>query len=199
MSTQVDVQPEREYSEQYAAAVEQFSRKMEDTANAAVAFAAPLEHDGLTVIPVAKVGWRFGGGAGTGRPKQHEQVQGGMGIGGTMSISPVGYIEVKDGTARFRPIFTPDAILKMQVVGGLLALAILRRLGSAFKRRQPKKGERKQRGPVFNVVFSPGANIIAREGRVRKPRQGSQLPRRLNERKTQARLPHPTGTSGGKK
>lgn len=198
MGTQVDVQPGQGYSEQFAAVLEQFNRKMEDTANAAVAFAPPLEHDGLTVIPVAKVGWRFGGGTGTGRPKQQEQVQGGTGIGGTMSVSPVGYIEVKGGTARFRPIFTPDAILKMQIVGGFLALGILRRLGTAFKRRQPKKGERK-RESVFNVVFSPGANIITREGRVRKPRQGSQSRRHLNERKTQVRLPHPTGTRGSKK
>ena len=198
MNTHVDVQPERVYAEQYAAVLEQLNSKMEETASAAVAFAPPLEHSGLMVIPVARVNWGFGGGTGTGRSKEQKETQGGMGVGGGVSVSPVGYIEIKEGTARFRPIFTFDTLLKMQVVGGLIALAILRRLGTVSGRRQAKKGERK-RGTVFNVVFSPGANIIARGGRARRLLRGFQPRRRLNERKPYAKLPRPAGTRRNEK
>jgi hypothetical protein len=81
-----------------------------------------------------------------------------------MSVSPVGYIEVREVTARFQPIFTPDTILKMQIIGGLIALGMIRGFRLLFGHRPVKKGE-KGRGPIFNVVFSPHANIIARVGR----------------------------------
>jgi uncharacterized spore protein YtfJ len=185
MSTQIDVQPERAYSEQYAEALEQLYDKMEGTANAAVAFAPPQKHDDLVVIPVASVGWRFGSGTGTRRQKEEGVggAQKGMGVGGTMSVSPVGFIEVKEGTTRFRPIFTPDTILKMQIVGGLIALGMIRGLSSLFKRRPVRKAE-KRRGPLFNVVFSPHTNIIGRGGRARKPRRGFQPSPRLNRKRT---------------
>jgi uncharacterized spore protein YtfJ len=187
MSTKGDVQTERTYAEQYASVLEQLNRKMESIADAAVAFAPPQKHGDLTVIPVANVRSRFGSGFGAGRPKGQESMQGGVGVGGTLSVTPVGYIEVKEGIARFRPIFTPDAIVKMQVVGGLLALLTLGGLGTLFGRRQAKKGERR-RGPVFNVVFSPGANIHAGEGRTRKRLRGFQSRRRLNEKKTRVQF-----------
>jgi uncharacterized spore protein YtfJ len=193
MSTQVDNQPERAYSEQYVDVLEQLHKKMEGTANAAVAFAPPQEHDGLMVIPVARVGWRFGSGTGTRRQIEQRGAQGGIGVGGAVSVSPVGFIEVKEGTARFRPIYTPDMMLKMQVVGGLIALAIIRGLGSVLGRRQVRKGER-HRGSVFNVVFSPGANIIARGGRARKPLRGFQPRLPLNGRRTRAGQAHPVGS-----
>lgn len=192
MSTQVDAQSERTYAEQYASVLEQLNKKMESIADAAVAFAPPQKHGDLTVIPVAKVRSRFGSGFGTGRPKGQERMQGGVGVGGTLSVTPVGYIEVKEGMARFRPIFTPDTLVKMQVVGGLLALLTLGGLGTLFGRRQAKKGERR-RGPVFNVVFSPGANIHAGEGRTRKRLRGFQPHRRLNEKKMRAQFPRSVG------
>ncbi len=185
MSTQVDVQPERAYSEQYAEVLEQLYDKMEGTANAAVAFAPPQKHDDLVVIPVARVGWRFGGGTGTRRQKEQRGAQGGIGVGGVLSVSPVGFIEVKKGTARFRPIFMPDTLLKMQVVGGLIVLGMIRGLGPLFRRMPMRKGE-KYPPSVFNVVFSPGANIIARGGRARKPRRGFQPRFRMNRKSTRA-------------
>ena len=70
MSTKIDVQAERAYSEQYDEVLEQLYDKIEGSAKAAVAFAPPQKHDGLVVIPVANVGWRFGSGTGTSKPKE---------------------------------------------------------------------------------------------------------------------------------
>ncbi len=193
MSTQIDVQPERSYLEQYAEVLEQLYDKMDGTANAVVAFAPPQKHDDLVVIPVAGVRWRFGSGTGTRRPKEPREAQGGIGVGGVLSVSPVGFIEVKQGTARFRPIFTPDTLLKMQIVGGLIALGIIRGLGSLFRLWPVRRGERRP-ASVFNVVFSPGANIIARGGRARKPRRGSQPGLRLNRQRTRVGQARPVGS-----
>jgi uncharacterized spore protein YtfJ len=185
MSPQIDVQPERAYAEQYTEALEQLYDKIESSATAAVAFAPSQRHNDLVIIPVANVGWRFGSGTGTRRQKEQREAQRGMGVGGTMSVSPVGFIEVKEGNARFQPIFTPDTILKMQIIGGLIAIGMIRGFRLLFGRRPVKKGE-KRRGPLFNMVFSPHANIIARGGRARKPRRAYQPRLRLSRKRTHA-------------
>jgi uncharacterized spore protein YtfJ len=183
MSAEIDVQPERAYSEQYTEVLEQLYDKMEGSAKATVAFAPPQKHNDLVVIPVASVGWRFGSGTGTSRQKEQREAQRGIGVGGTMSVSPVGFIEVKEGTARFRPIFNLDTILKMQIVGGLFALGMI----SLFGRRPVGKDERR-RGPLFNVAFSPHTTIIARGGQARKPRRAFQPRFRLNRKRTRPSL-----------
>jgi len=94
MSTQIDVQSERAYSEQYNEVLEQLYDKIEGSAKAAVAFAPAEKHDGLVVIPVANVGWRFGSGTGTSKPKEQSTAQRGMGVGGTMSVTPVGCCKI---------------------------------------------------------------------------------------------------------
>lgn len=188
MSTKVDIQPERTYAEQYASALEQLDRRMERTADAAGAFAPPHTYDRLMIIPVAKVRSSAGSGFGTMRPKGSERVQGGIGIGETASVTPVGYIEVNEGTARFRPIFTPDVIVKMQVVSSLLALLTLTGLGSLLGRRAKKNG-RRRRGSVFNVVFSPGAHIQVGMSRAPKRRWGFRSHQRLNPQKMRGRFP----------
>jgi len=62
-------------------------------------FGEPVEAEGVTVIPVARATWGFGGGTGS-RP----EAEGGEGGGGGGSTSPVGFIELHDGHATFRPI-----------------------------------------------------------------------------------------------
>jgi uncharacterized spore protein YtfJ len=66
-------------------------------------FGEPVEAEGVTVIPVARATWGFGGGTGT-RPEAEGEGEGG---GGGGSTSPVGFIELRDGKASFRPIVDP--------------------------------------------------------------------------------------------
>jgi hypothetical protein len=109
-----------------------------------------------------------------------------MGVRGTMSVSPVGFIEVKEGTARFRPIFDLDTVLKLLMAGGLIALGVV----SLFGRGTAMRVE-KSRGSLVNVVFKPHTTIIARGGQTRKPRQAFQPRFRLRRKKMrvgQARL-----------
>jgi uncharacterized spore protein YtfJ len=94
------------------------------TAKASVVFAEPVERDAVTVIPVAKARWGFGGGAG--RKKDED----GAGGGGGVQVTPIGFIELRSGEARFRRIHTVS--LPVVVVGAITGLVLL---GSFFRRR----------------------------------------------------------------
>ena len=86
------------------------------TANAATIFGAPIERDEITVIPVAKVAYGFGGGRGQGSRGD------GSGGGGGMRVSPVGYIEIRNGGAVYKPIRTWAGLIPAIAAGGLLTL-----------------------------------------------------------------------------
>ena len=79
-------------------------------------FGEPVEAEGVTVIPVARSTWGFGGGTGS-RPEAEGEGEGG---GGGGSTSPVGFIELRDGKAAFRPIVDPRPF----VLAGALGLAV---------------------------------------------------------------------------
>lgn len=67
-------------------------------ARASAVFGKPVERGGVTVIPVAKARWAFGGGSGS------DGNQRGGGGGGAGTVRPVGYIEVRKSGATYRPI-----------------------------------------------------------------------------------------------
>lgn len=95
----------------------------------------PVERDQVTVIPVARVRWMIGAGAGSGgvpteggRPTEGE----GSGGGGAIVGDPVGYIEVRPSGATFtaiRGVPNPLAILAMGVSLALVLRAVARLLG----------------------------------------------------------------------
>ena len=99
---------------------------------AATVFGAPVERDGVTVVPAAVA--RFGIGAGSGMdPSKGQEGEGGGG-GGT--VTPIGYIELRDGRSRFVPVVHPARMLALilgAVIAGLL-IALSPRL-----RQQPRK------------------------------------------------------------
>src|SRR5688572_9371239 len=95
------------------------AEKLGAVARAATVFAEPVERNGITVIPVAKARWGFGGGLGS---RNEEQ---GAGGGGGVTVSPVGFIEITKGQAEFRSIRAGS--LPWILAGGL-ALALLGQL-----------------------------------------------------------------------
>jgi uncharacterized spore protein YtfJ len=95
--------------------VEQLAARVGAQAGAATVFGEPVERDEITVIPVARAGWGFGGGSGTAPGGE----SGGEGGGGGAVAWPVGYIEIRGQETRFRPIVD----LRPFVVIGALGLA----------------------------------------------------------------------------
>ena len=96
--------------------VERIAALIQTSASARQVFGEPVERDGATIIPVARVQWGFGGG-GLG----HGAVERGGGGGGVRTTA-IGYIEIRNGTSVFRPIFdtTELAALILAGLGGLL-------------------------------------------------------------------------------
>ncbi len=78
--------------------IERLAEKVGVNASAKTIYSEPVQCDGVTVIPVAKVRWGFGGGSGSKSGKR------GKGGGGGVQVSPLGYIEMKDGRSEYRPI-----------------------------------------------------------------------------------------------
>ena len=99
------------------------AEKLGAVAKAATVFGEPVERDGITVIPVAKARWGFGGGAGQRKDEGGTQ-EDGAGGGGGVQVTPVGFIEIKNRAANFRPIRTVS--LPWIFLGSVLGLFLLR-------------------------------------------------------------------------
>jgi len=83
-------------------------------------YAEPIERDGVTVIPAARVSG--GGGGGNGYEPDGPQGDGG---GFAMSARPAGAFVVKDGTVRWVPAIDPARVIT--AVGAVVvAVAVLR-------------------------------------------------------------------------
>ena len=75
--------------------LERIAHLINTHADAKQVYGEPVERDGTTIIPVAKVQWGFGGGSmGQGL---HERGGGGGGVRAT----PVGFIRIRNGEAEF--------------------------------------------------------------------------------------------------
>jgi uncharacterized spore protein YtfJ len=92
--------------------------------DARTVFGAPVERDGVTVIPVAAIRFGMGGGGGSDPSKG----QAGEGGGGGGSAGPAGYIEIKEGRTRFVAVVQPARVLMLIGALTLAGLAIMRPL-----------------------------------------------------------------------
>ena len=101
------------------------AEKLGAVARAATVFGDPVERNGVTVIPVAKARWGFGGGGGQrkdeGSGGKHED---GVGGGGGAQVTPVGFIEIKNNEANFRRIRTVSPL--WIIAGSVISLLLLR-------------------------------------------------------------------------
>jgi uncharacterized spore protein YtfJ len=100
-------------------------------AGANLVFGDRVEHDGTVVIPVAKAAWGMGGGI--------DGAKDSGGGGGGASVTPFGYLQIRDGDARFHRIFSPVnavAAIVAGTVGTALLLRALGRLLTALKTGQ---------------------------------------------------------------
>jgi len=77
--------------------LERLAEVIQVNANSKQVYGEPVERDGATIIPVARIQWGFGGG-GIG----HGAAERGGG-GGGVRAQPAGFVIIKDGEAEFRP------------------------------------------------------------------------------------------------
>ena len=115
--------------------LDRMANRLGDNARAEVVFGDPVTQDGLTVIPVAKVRWGFGGGAGAGSDdgKDGEDYGEGGGGAGAVSATPVGYIEISSGRAEYRPIRDIPGMWPALLAGAVAFWIALRALRGLFR------------------------------------------------------------------
>jgi uncharacterized spore protein YtfJ len=110
-------------AQHYSSFIEHLAAKLGLPTSAAAVYAPPVERNGVTIIPVAKVQWGFGGGS----KDKGQGVEDGAGGGGAQVV-PLGYIELKEGRAEFRRITGPAAFVPMVLASGFVSVLILRGL-----------------------------------------------------------------------
>jgi Sporulation protein YtfJ (Spore_YtfJ) len=110
------------------ALLEKLAERIGGRASVQAIFGEPIQRGSLTVIPVARVRWGFGGGAGTG-PIEGEggpATGSGSGAGGGVSADPIGYLEIDEDGAAFKPIVPPYPSPVFILAGGITAALVLR-------------------------------------------------------------------------
>lgn len=121
MVTETDYAVEHAARRPSDAVLEHLAERVGASASAKAVYGEPVERDGVTVIPVARMRYGFGAGGG-----DKEGSRGGGG-GGGVDARPMGYIEIKNGSTAYRPIWDAASLVPV-VAGGLLSLLLLRRI-----------------------------------------------------------------------
>ncbi len=103
--------------------LERLGQQLSASATAQTVYGNPIEREGITVIPVARVRYGFGG-SGGGGTQAGETAGSGLGAGAGVSLTPVGYIELREGRSRFRPI--RSSVVPLVAVSGAIAWLLLR-------------------------------------------------------------------------
>ncbi|MCL9683229.1 spore germination protein GerW family protein [Legionella maioricensis] len=96
--------------------------------NSKIIFSDPIVKEDVTVIPVAKIVYGLGGGVGT---RANDSGEGG---GGGFFAKPVGYIEIRNGTANFKAIRDPLTYAPVIMASGLAGYVLLRGLARLIKK-----------------------------------------------------------------
>lgn len=109
--------------------LDKMAQRLSATANAATIFGTPVERGDLTVVPVAKAAYGFGGGSGT---RSGEE---GAGGGGGVRVTPVGFFEIRPGCVHYRPIRDWAILAPVFVAGAVLTTLIAARSITLARRR----------------------------------------------------------------
>ena len=114
--------------------VERMAELVGGKASVRAVFGDPIERDGITVIPVARVRWGFGGGAGRGPVVEDGLSGSGTGGGGGVTADPVGYLEIGPDGVEFKPIVSAMPSPGFMLASGLTAAIVLRGIARVFRR-----------------------------------------------------------------
>ena len=99
--------------------------EVEKNNNVRTIFGDPVHEKDLVIIPVASVNMRGGGGGGQGEGKDYEHRHPrkghgkGVGLGYARKVQPLGYIEIKDEKAVFKPILDMSKLATLAIVAGV--------------------------------------------------------------------------------
>ena len=112
--------------------LEKIEESLGSAATAKSVFGEPIQTQGKTIVPVARVAYGFGAGSGS-KPGKHRWGQNspregeGEGGGGGVAAFPVGALEITPASTRFVPFMRMRALAGTFVAGLLLGRLLWRR------------------------------------------------------------------------
>lgn len=121
-------------AEMAARLLERLAEQLGGKASVRRAFGEPISAEGVTIVPVARAGFGFGGG--TGGESGAEKVGAGGGGGGGAEVRPLGYIELRGGTAVYRPIRDPWVDVALPIAALLIGAAAPRAVRAWIRLRR---------------------------------------------------------------
>jgi uncharacterized spore protein YtfJ len=124
--------------------LERLGEKVGAQATVRAVFGEPIERQDLTVVPVARVRWGFGGGAGTGTavggPAAMADLSGdtaavpsGSGGGGGVVADPLGYLEIRSTGAVFQPLSPVNVNPMLVLAAGISAAVVIRAIARLLR------------------------------------------------------------------
>ena len=125
--------------------VERLAERIGAKVNVSTVFGEPIERGDITVIPVAKVRWGFGGGAGgpvavgPGLEDDSDGSEGvrqgtGHGGGGGATADPIGWLEIGPDGTEFKPITPAMPSPGFLLAAGATAALVLRGLTKLLRK-----------------------------------------------------------------
>ncbi|TVR71171.1 MAG: sporulation protein [Sphaerobacteraceae bacterium] len=112
--------------------IEEILSRATDSMTVNRVFGEPIERDGATVIPVAKVSGGGGGGGGKAKDEERDGSGGGFGV----NAEPVGAYLISDGKLSWHPATKAVDVTRIVISSNLVAIALLLVLRSIFVSRK---------------------------------------------------------------
>ncbi|MGH4025906.1 MAG: spore germination protein GerW family protein [Pseudonocardiaceae bacterium] len=112
--------------------VQDFATRIREVIGASKVFGEPIERNGVTVIPVAKVAGGGGGGSGS-DPQKGQGFGGGLGWGSR----PTGVYVLRDGEVSWRPAVDVNQVV---LAGATVVITALLTLRTLVKMRTKRHG-----------------------------------------------------------
>ena len=113
-------------------------REAVGNAGAGRVFGDTVTHNGMTVMPVAKVSGGGGGGGGRSPAEAGEEANG-SGGGFGMSAKPLGVFVIKDNTVSWRPAVDVNKVILGGQIVAAVALLVVRALINTRGRRHRRR------------------------------------------------------------
>ncbi len=117
--------------------LERLGERIGAQANVKAVFGDPTERGDVTIVPVARVRWGYGGGSGTGPVRAGKSddptVANGTGLGGGVMADPMGYLEVRPSGANYVPLAAPYLNPLMVLASGLSIAFVIRALARLIR------------------------------------------------------------------
>lgn len=115
--------------------IERLAERIGARAGVEAVFGRPIEQGDTSVVPVARIRWGVGGGAGQADEAATGRGAGsGSGAGGGVVADPIGYLVIRPDDVTFEPITQPFANPVFLLAAGITSALVIRSFARLIRR-----------------------------------------------------------------